>query len=61
MRLFFKYVLAITIFPVAFIITLPVEFPLWMEFKKQRYNVPSYFKFFWYRCMMLNDKSYKKI
>jgi len=55
-----KYFLAVILFPIAFIITLPIEYPLWKAYKDQYYDVPNYLKFFWHRCMMLKDISYKK-
>lgn len=46
--------------PLVFLITLPIEYPLWKQYRIEGYNVPNYFKFFWYRCMRLKDISYKK-
>jgi hypothetical protein len=49
----------IIISPLVFIISLPIEYPLWREFKKQHYNVPNYLKFFWHRCITLNENKNK--
>ncbi len=54
-------VLLILISPVIFLITLPIEVPLWREFRKQGYNVPGYLRFFWYRCILLKEQNYKKV
>jgi len=52
----------IIIFPIYFPMMLPIEYPLWKEYKKQGYNVPGYLKFFWDRCVFWNDdgESYHK-
>ena len=50
-----KRIFQIIITPLVFVIAFPVEYPLWKEFKKQGYNVPNYFKFFWHRCITLNE------
>lgn len=57
-----KYLMTMAIisFPIYFILMLPIEYPLWREYKKQKYNVPNYFKFFWYRCVILKDQNYHK-
>lgn len=55
-----KYILPAILFPVCFIILLPIEYPLWKAYKDEDYNVPNYIKFFWHRCMLLEDKMYHK-
>lgn len=56
-----KYMLFILVAPIAFIITIPIELPLWKQYKKEDYNVPGYFKFWWYRVIIMKEVSYKKI
>ena len=53
--------LFILVAPIAFIITIPIELPLWKQYKKEDYNVPGYFKFWWYRVIIMKEVSYKKI
>lgn len=57
----FRYIIAIIMFPLVFLIMLPIEVPLWREYKRQGYNVPGYLKFFWRRCMIMKEDDYKKI
>jgi hypothetical protein len=56
-----QLILCILVSPLTFIISLPIEYPLWKEYRKQGYDVPGYLKFFWNRCVVLNDVTYKKI
>jgi hypothetical protein len=53
-------VFSIILFPLVFIITLPIEFPLWKTYKSEGYNVPNYLKFFWNRVMVLKQQNFKK-
>jgi len=56
------YGIAFLLLPLIFLIMLPIEYPIWKEYKKQGYSVPNYFKFFWVRCILLtfDHDHYKK-
>lgn len=51
-------VVIIIFYPLLLILTAPVEFPLWVAYKRSGYDVPGYFKFLFDR--MTKFKSYKK-
>lgn len=54
-------ILRIILFPLVFLILLPIEYPIWKTMKQLHYNVPNYVKFFWYRVFLIKDKHYVKI
>jgi hypothetical protein len=39
--------------PVVFLISLPIEVPVWRQYRREGYDVGNYLKFFWYRCVAL--------
>lgn len=45
-----------------FLITLPIDYPMWQEYKRQDYDVPNYCRFFWDRNIAQDwtRTSYKK-
>jgi hypothetical protein len=53
-------VAGVLFFPIHLLIMLPIELPLWREYRKQNYNVPGFLKFFWDRCCSLKEVNYKK-
>lgn len=57
-KYFFKSALGVILFPLYFPMMLPIEYPLWRQYKKDKYNVPNYLTFFWDRCVILTEQSY---
>lgn len=57
----FAYGIIFLLLPLYFLIMLPIEYPIWKEYKRGFKNVPNYFKFFWIRCVTgkFNHDNYK--